>query len=106
MPQIASSLSPNLSLKRVVRKPSVRSKGGIVVTQNRVASEIGARVLKEGGHAVDAAIAAAFAVGVVEPWMSGVGGVGAMLVLEAKTGKVTAVDFGGRSPKGDRKSVV
>jgi gamma-glutamyltranspeptidase/glutathione hydrolase len=100
VPPIASSLSPNLSLKRVVRKPSVRSKGGIVVTQNRVASEIGARVLKEGGHAVDAAIAAAFAVGVVEPWMSGVGGVGAMLVLEAKTGKVTAVDFGGRSPKG------
>ena len=100
MPSIASSLSPNLSLKRMVRKPSVRSSGGIVVTQNRVASEIGARVLKEGGHAVDAAVAAAFAVGVVEPWMSGIGGVGAMLVREAKTGKVTAVDFGGRSPKG------
>ena len=100
MPSIASSLSPNLSLKRTVRKPSVRSSGGIVVTQNRVASEIGARVLKEGGHAVDAAVAAAFAVGVVEPWMSGIGGVGAMLVREAKTGKITAVDFGGRSPKG------
>ena len=100
MPSIASSLSPNLSLKRTVRKPSVRSKGGIVVTQNRIASEIGARVLKEGGHAVDAAVAAAFAVGVVEPWMSGIGGVGAMLVREAKTGKITAVDFGGRSPKG------
>ncbi len=102
MPSIASSLSPNLSLKRIVRKPSVRSTGGIVVTQNRVASEIGARVLKEGGHAVDAAIAAAFAVGVVEPWMSGIGGVGAMLVRDAKTGKVTAIDFGGRSPKGLR----
>lgn len=100
MPSVTSALSPNLSLKRIVRKPAVRSRGGIVVTQNRVASEIGARVLKEGGHAVDAAVAAAFAVGVVEPWMSGIGGVGAMLVRDAKTGRVTAIDFGARSPKG------
>jgi gamma-glutamyltranspeptidase/glutathione hydrolase len=102
MPSIGQSLSPNLSLMRIVRKPSVRSKGGIVVTQNRVASEVGARVLKEGGNAIDAAVAAAFAVGVVEPWMSGIGGVGAMLVREAKTGKISAIDFGGRSPKGLR----
>ena len=100
MSRSQSSLSPNLSLKRTVRKPSVRSRGGIVVTQSRVASEIGARVLKEGGNAVDAAIAAAFAVGVVEPWMSGIGGVGAMLHRDARSGKVTAIDFGGRSPKG------
>ncbi len=102
MPKVHSALSPNLSLKRRVSKPSARSKGGIVVTQCRVASEIGARVLKEGGNAIDAAIAAAFAVGVVEPWMSGIGGVGAMLHRDAKTGKVTAIDFGGRSPKGLR----
>ena len=100
MPKPQSALSPNLSLKRVVRKPSVRSKGGIVVTQSRVASEAGARVLKEGGNAIDAAVAAAFALGVVEPWMSGIGGVGALVYREAKTGKVTCVDFGGRSPKG------
>jgi gamma-glutamyltranspeptidase/glutathione hydrolase len=99
MPVIASALSPNLSLKRIVRKPAVRSRGGIVVTQHRIASEVGARVLKEGGHAVDAAVAAAFAVGVVEPWMSGIGGVGAMQVLDAETGKITAFDFGARSPK-------
>src|SRR5687768_1393836 len=98
MPIIADALSPNLSRQRQVSKPSVRSKGGIVVSQNRVASEIGARVLKEGGHAADAAVATALAVGVVEPWMSGIGGVGGALVYEAKTGKVTALDFGGRSP--------
>ena len=63
-----SALSPNLSLLRSVRKPVVRSRAGIVVTQNRAASEVGARVLEAGGHAVDAAVAAAFAVGVVEPW--------------------------------------
>jgi gamma-glutamyltranspeptidase/glutathione hydrolase len=96
----SSVLSPNLSRRITIRKPSVRSTGGIVVTQNRVASEAGARALKAGGHAVDAAVAAAFAVGVVEPWMSGIGGVGGLLVYEAATGKVTGFDFGGRSPKG------
>ena len=95
-----SVLSPNLSRRLTIRKPSVISDGGIVVTQNRVASEVGARVLKAGGHAVDAAIAAAVAIGVVEPWMSGIGGVGGMLVYEAASGKVTGFDFGGRSPKG------
>src|SRR5262245_8623761 len=99
MPGTISALSPNLSLRRTVRKPVVRSRGGIVVTQNRVASEIGARVLEAGGHAVDAAVAAAFAVGVAEPWMSGIGGVGAMLVYDAATGKTIGVDYGARSPK-------
>ncbi|MGL4239988.1 MAG: gamma-glutamyltransferase, partial [Beijerinckiaceae bacterium] len=94
-----SVLSPNFSRRMRVSKPSVRGAGGIVVTQHRLASEAGARVLKAGGHAVDAAIAAAMTVGVAEPWMSGVGGVGGMLVYDAKTKKVTAFDFGGRSPK-------
>jgi gamma-glutamyltranspeptidase/glutathione hydrolase len=102
MPTARSARSPNISLRREVTKPSTRSRDGIVVTQNRIASEVGARVLKESGNAVDAAIAAAFAVGVVEPWMSGIGGVGAMLHRSARTGKVTAIDFGGRSPKGLR----
>ncbi|MBS0242230.1 MAG: gamma-glutamyltransferase, partial [Proteobacteria bacterium] len=100
MPTARNARSPNQSTRRVVTKPSTRSGGGIVVTQNRVASEVGARVLKEGGNAIDAAVAAAFAIGVVEPWMSGIGGVGAMLYREAKTGRITALDFGCRSPKG------
>jgi gamma-glutamyltranspeptidase / glutathione hydrolase len=98
MPQ-ASVLSPNLSRRLTARKPSVRTSGGIVVTQHRLASEAGARVLKAGGHAVDAAVAAAFVIGVAEPWMSGIGGVGGMLVHDAATGKTTGFDFGGRSPK-------
>ncbi|MGE0700397.1 MAG: gamma-glutamyltransferase [Hyphomicrobiaceae bacterium] len=102
MPNARNVCSPNLSLKREVRKPATRSRSGIVVTQCRAASEVGARVLKEGGNAMDAAVAAAFAVGVLEPWMSGIGGVGAMLHRDARTGRVTAVDFGGRSPKGLR----
>jgi gamma-glutamyltranspeptidase/glutathione hydrolase len=99
MPLPTSILSPALSRRQTIRKPSARSRGGIVVTQNRIASEIGARVLKEDGHAIDAAVAAAFAVGVVEPWMSGIGGVGAMLVRDAKSGAVTTYDFGPVSPR-------
>jgi gamma-glutamyltranspeptidase / glutathione hydrolase len=99
MARIGDFTSPNFSQKLTARKPAVRSKGGIIVTQNRVASEAGARVLKAGGHAVDAIVAAAFAIGITEPWMSGIGGVGAMLVHDARTGKVTAFDFGGVSPK-------
>jgi gamma-glutamyltranspeptidase / glutathione hydrolase len=96
MPTARNLCSPNVSLKRQVSKPSTRSKRGIVVTQNRIASEVGARVLKEGGNAMDAAVAAAFAVGVVEPWMSGIGGVGALLHRNARTGAITAIDFGGK----------
>lgn len=99
MPRTTSVLSPSTSHRRSVTKTSARSKKGIVVSQNRIASEVGARVLAAGGHAVDAAIATAFTLGVVEPWMSGAGGVGMMMVREAKTGKITGLDFGAVSPK-------
>lgn len=91
--------SPNLSRRQTVRKPALRSAGGIVVSHNRVASEIGARVLAAGGHAVDAAIATSFAIGVLEPWMSGIGGAGAMLVREARDNGVVTFNFGARSPQ-------
>ena len=83
----------------IVRKPLARSRGGIVATQNRVAGEAGARVLAAGGNAVDAAVATGFALAAVEPWNSGLGGVGFMLVYSAKTGRVSVVDFGPISPR-------
>src|SRR5258705_9040726 len=60
-------------------KKAVSSEGGIVTSQSLKAAKIGATVLAEGGNAVDAAIATGFAVGVLEPWMSGIGGGGFML---------------------------
>jgi gamma-glutamyltranspeptidase/glutathione hydrolase len=68
------------SAARRVVKPGVETADGVVVAQNRVAASVGARVLARGGNAVDAAVATALAVGVVEPWMSGLGGGGGMLI--------------------------
>jgi gamma-glutamyltranspeptidase/glutathione hydrolase len=83
-----------------VRKPVVESRGGIVATQNRIAGEAGAKILASGGNAVDAAVATGFSLAAVEPWNSGLGGVGYMLVYLAKENRVRVVDFGPISPRG------
>ncbi|WP_394824752.1 gamma-glutamyltransferase [Pendulispora albinea] len=80
-----------------VRKPPIASEQGIVVTQHHRASEIGAQVLAEGGNAVDAAIAASFAMGVLEPWQSGIGGIGHMVVALAGQ-EPYGIDFSARTP--------
>ncbi|HWA43673.1 MAG TPA: gamma-glutamyltransferase [Hypericibacter adhaerens] len=80
-------------------KKAVTSDGGIVVSQSLTAARAGAAVLAEGGNAVDAAIAAGFAVGVLEPWMSGIGGGGYMLVAMAGAKEVQCVEFGMVAPQ-------
>jgi gamma-glutamyltranspeptidase/glutathione hydrolase len=85
-----------------VRKPAVISKGGIVAAQSRQAAEVGAGVLEAGGDCVDAVIATAFALGVLEPWMSGVGGGGAMVLYRAREDRVEVIDYGMRAPPGLR----
>ncbi len=79
-------------------KSAVESGGGIVVSQHRGAAAIGARILAAGGNAVDAAVATGFAVGVLEPWMSGIGGGGYMLVAPADGASAQCVDFGMVAP--------
>ena len=54
-----------------IRKPAVTSRGGIVAAQSGKAAQVGAEVLAAGGDCVDAVIATTFALGVLEPWMSG-----------------------------------
>ena len=83
-----------------LRKPAVRAAGGIVTSQHYLASRVGARVLESGGNAVDAAVATGLAIGTVEPWMSGLGGGGFMLVYVAAERRTYAVEFGMRAPLG------
>jgi len=81
-----------------VRKQAVRSRGGIVAAQHVEAATIGAEILRGGGNAVDAAVATSLALGVLEPWMSGLGGGGCMLVRLADGGS-HAVDCGMVAPR-------
>jgi len=81
-------------------KAAVTGRNGIVATNHYEVSEIGADVLRRGGNAVDAAVAVSFAIGVVEPWNSGLGGCGFMQIFDAANRKVTSIDFGTRAPRG------
>ncbi len=92
-------MSENLSRQLRFAKEPVRSKGGAVAAQNQKAADVGAGVLAAGGNAIDAAIATAFALAALEPWMSGIGGVGFMMVWDAKQRRAHVVDFGAISAK-------
>ncbi|MGL5232466.1 MAG: gamma-glutamyltransferase [Fusobacteriaceae bacterium] len=72
---------------------------GVVSTGKVEASRIGAEILKKGGNAIDAAVAAGFALGVCEPNSSGLGGGGFMLIRLAKTNETVFIDFRERAPK-------
>lgn len=80
-------------------KRPVRSTGGMVAAQHIRAAEAGAALLAQGGNAVDAAVAAALALGAVEPWMCGIGGSGFMVVWLAAERRAVALDFQGVLPK-------
>jgi gamma-glutamyltranspeptidase/glutathione hydrolase len=85
------------SNRQQIRKPAVVSKGGIVAAQSRRAAEIGVEVLAAGGDCVDAVVATGFALGVLEPWMSGLGGGGAMVLYRAREDRYEVIDYGMRS---------
>lgn len=80
-----------------IQKSEAISTGGMVTAEHPLAAEAGARILREGGNAVDAAVAAAFAMGVVEPTTSGLGGV-AWCVIRQPDGTVTTVEGAGAAP--------
>lgn len=76
---------------------------GVVTTPHYLASEAGLAVLREGGNAVDAAIAAASTLTVVYPQMTTLGGDNFWLIYNAKTGEVRALNASGRS--GEKASI-
>jgi gamma-glutamyltranspeptidase / glutathione hydrolase len=83
-----------------VTKTTPLARRGLVVAEHPRGAEVGARILERGGNAVDAAVATAFAMTVVEPFMSTIGGSGTMLVYLAKSGETVAIDFNAVAPQG------
>ncbi|MEX1229281.1 MAG: gamma-glutamyltransferase [Planctomycetaceae bacterium] len=79
-------------------RPCVGGREGAVACGHPLAAQAGLDMLRSGGNAVDAAIAMAVAVGVVEPYMSGVGGNGLMLIHLAD-GTTTSLNFTGYAPQ-------
>ena len=91
-------MSESLTRQVKITKQAVRGKG-VVVAQNCRAAEVGAEILRKGGNAIDAAVATGMAIGAVEPWMRGIGGVGFMTIWSAKEGRAWTVDYGPVSAK-------
>jgi gamma-glutamyltranspeptidase/glutathione hydrolase len=78
---------------------------GIVVSDNKLATGAGMEILKAGGNAIDAAVATAFALGVVDPASSGIGGSGFMVIYQAKERKAHVLDFRDTAPAAARKDL-
>ncbi|WP_027526220.1 gamma-glutamyltransferase [Bradyrhizobium sp. Ec3.3] len=92
-------MSHQFSYAQQPRKPARHAKGGIVAAQSRRAAEIGAEVLAAGGDCVDAVVATTFALNVLEPWMSGIGGGGIMVLYRASEDRYEVIDYNMRAPQ-------
>jgi len=93
---VASSLltvSPAAAAPRATLKdPVAVGRGGAVSTVDPEATRAGLRVLRRGGNAVDAAVAAAATLGVTEPYSAGIGGGGFFVYYDARSGTVRTID--------------
>jgi gamma-glutamyltranspeptidase / glutathione hydrolase len=77
---------------------SVSSKQAMVTSAHPLASQAGREILKNGGNAVDAAVATTLAISVVEPFSAGIGGGGFLLLHQANEPKIKALDFREKAP--------
>jgi gamma-glutamyltranspeptidase/glutathione hydrolase len=96
---LAFTPGPHVTQHWHLRKPAARGRGGMVVSQVKAAAEAGAAMLEAGGTAADAAVATAFALAALEPWNSGLGGIGFAQVM-APGGAAETFDFGPVAPAG------
>lgn len=94
---IMLALAPIQLGAQAMMRPDVIGREAAVTSDHVLASMAGAAVLRRGGNAVDAAITMAAVLAVVRPHMNGVGGDNFLLIREAKTGRVYALNGSGRA---------
>jgi len=80
-------------------KEEVVAENGVVTAMQPQSAEAGLAILKQGGNAIDAAVAMGFCNVVLEPYMATIGGMGYMLVHLAESGQTIGLDFNGRAPR-------
>ncbi|MEP2300895.1 MAG: gamma-glutamyltransferase, partial [Kangiellaceae bacterium] len=78
--------------------PEIATKG-MVATQEARATEVGVSILRQGGNAVDAAVAVGFALAVTLPRAGNLGGGGFMMIYDKQSGKVRSLDYREKAPK-------
>src|ERR1700704_3708252 len=88
----------------LIEKREAVAERGMVPAMHPLAAAAGLEILRAGGNAVDAAVATAFAIGVVEPAMSGVGGVAAMVICFGD-GRSVVIDGSSAAPAGAREDM-
>lgn len=82
----------------ITHRSTVTGTRGMVACAHPLAALSGVRILLDGGNAFDAAVAVAAALNVVEPYMSGIAGVGYAMLYDAKNDRVRVLDYCGRTP--------
>lgn len=82
----------------------VKAEHGMVVTAQHLASDVGVEVLKNGGNAVDAAVAVGYALAVVYPTAGNIGG-GGFMTIRMKDGKTAFLDFRERAPLAAKRTM-
>ena len=92
--------------KQLLEYPSIHSPAvgtkGMVVSQNEMASHVGAEILRKGGNAMDAAVAVAFALAVTLPRAGNIGGDGFMTIDDTRTTQVSVIDVRSMAPKASK----
>jgi gamma-glutamyltranspeptidase/glutathione hydrolase len=96
---LAVAFSTLSAQDRSQSRSMVMSQSGIVATESVLASQVGARVLENGGNAVDAAVAANAMMGLVAPMNDGVGGDLFAMIYEATSGKLYGLNASGWAPR-------
>ena len=101
---VAAALAALAGVAAAAPAQDVDAKKGMVSSAHELASQAGVEIMRRGGNAVDAAVATALALNVVEPNASGIGG-GGFMTLRTRDGKVVVLDYRETAPRSATKEM-